>query len=222
MKKIILSLFLGFLAFVLGLVGVFMTMPQIAPERVEKAKAIADSLIMVDSLQHVSTPNRLKLASDALQAESEPPPTFEEQVLAALGLSEDSLKAILQRAQEVDILQDSLRYLHEQIQSLYQEKEKVRKEIEWLKKKWDLTEEEMKRAAELGNVLPKLDEKQLQQIVQNIDPKIFQQIYIQASNRNRLRLLKALPPEKARDFVENMVAFGAIIEKSQASPSVTR
>ncbi len=218
MKKIILSLLLGILAFASGIVGTFMLMPSLAPERNQRALALADSLIRQDSLAHTKTytPNRINLLKQLLDGTQQSPPSAEEQLLAILGLTPDSLRMIIQRAHEVELLRDSLNYLKQQLEQASRHQEEILQEIEQLKQKWSLAEGELERAAELSKVLPKLDDKQLAEVVRDLDPRIFQRIYIKATNRNRTRLLKALPPDKAATFVENLVALGELI--SQVTP----
>lgn len=224
MKKVILSVLLGIIAFASGIVGTFMLVPSLAPERSQYALALADSLIQADSLAHTATytPNRLQLLKQLLDGNQKPPPSAEEQLLAILGLTPDSLKSIIQRAQEVELLRDSLSYLKQELERATRHQQEILQEIETLKQKWSLAESELKRAAELSKVLPKLDDKQLAAVVRDLDPRIFQRIYLKATNRNRMRLLKALPPDKATEFVENLVALGELLSQSTPSQKTSR
>lgn len=61
------------------------------------------------------------------------------------------------------------------------------------------------RARELSGVISKLEDPELRALVSNLDSEVLSVLYREASARNKTRLLQAIPPERAAEFVRGLI-----------------
>lgn len=61
------------------------------------------------------------------------------------------------------------------------------------------------QARELSNVLSKLEDPELRALVSNLAPDVLTILYRESSARNKTRLLQAIPPERAAEFVRGLI-----------------
>ncbi|MFQ5571126.1 MAG: hypothetical protein ACE5G0_15710 [Rhodothermales bacterium] len=214
MKRIIIAVVAGLLAFIVGLGGMYYAMPALAPERVEEAQAMLDSLALADSLTSVeragledSTATTIRSIGqngdspgvpDSSAVSDIQPDSSQHRVDAATDTTDAPVEADA-------ALQDSLAKYRSQVASLITEKSTLLAEIQTLKQQQGEQQARSVEVQELSTTLTKLEDKELAQIVEQLDMAILQDLYHKASSRNRARLLQAMQPQAAADFVRRMV-----------------
>lgn len=63
-------------------------------------------------------------------------------------------------------------------------------------------------AAELASTLTKMEDANLESVVQRLDGRSFVQLYRAASSRNQVRLMGSLTPEQAASFIRHQLPGG--------------
>ena len=86
-----------------------------------------------------------------------------------------------------------------------QEKTALLTEVETLTSRIQAMEGRRVEAEALGTTLAKLEDKQLAAILQNLDPRVLELLYLKASARTQARLMQSLPPERAASFIRSLV-----------------
>ena len=61
------------------------------------------------------------------------------------------------------------------------------------------------QARELAAVMSKMEDKELRALVASLDGDVLRLLYREASSRNKTRLLQAIPPERAGEFVRGLI-----------------
>lgn len=211
--RIFLATLLTLLAFAGGLAGAFYAMPAVAPYRVAEAQARIDSLRadsalagffpalppsyspVADSLAAAihTSPWSDSLATDADSGRVYP--VFE----AILAAYRDSLGSA---RQSLDSLRRGADRLHGVIASLHQQHAD------------EVAAQQTQKAdvMELSKTVARLEDKPLAGLVAQLDEAVLAALYQEATPRNRIRLLQALPVDEAARFVDRLVRPGAVTE----------
>lgn len=182
MKNALIVLGVGLLAFTLSLVGTYLAMPYIAPDIVAQSRAPADSAA-TDSLTHH---DHLVALVDSLSS-GDPNALFAEQALVdrlrdSLNTVNDSLTAVQART---SALYDQLMNLQQRVRSL---------------------EATQAKAADISQTLTDLELREMRAVLAPLDLSIYEALYAQTAGRDRTRLLQAMPPDKASQLVDRIVA----------------
>ncbi len=183
MKKAIIAVVAGLVAFVAGLAGSYFAMPSIAPSVVETA------LLSADSLAATPPPDSLALAlPDSLLADT-----------SALGAS--TQQAL------VAALRDSLAEARQHVQRMEDERSALLERLDATRRgQATATKSPVAQGTieALSTTLAKLEDKELAAILQQLDLNVLEMLYARASARTRPRLLRALPPDAAARFVRRL------------------
>ncbi len=211
MKKVIILSVAGILSFVAGTAGIYVAMPTIAPAVVDSTRVRLDSLGLLPrtpEAEQGEAPSEVK----SIQ--------FDPGTSAVDADSSDSLASAAPADVEVP-LGDSLRRTTTMVDRLKTDKSALLAEIEELKKRLNKLESQQADAAELSQSLSKLDDRHLGGILTDLDLNVVEMLYLQASARDRPRLLQNLPPDRAARFVKTLVrAPGATADvAAQQDPS---
>ena len=181
MKKAILASLLGVTFFFAGLVATFFSMPYIAPELVERVQFELDSLAMVadGSMDSLMEAQRIQ----------------------------DSLRALeIERPVNNMLvgLRDSLDQVNELLASEQQVKTDLMARIEEIEMGWKKLQEKYDEARQLSGTLAKLEDNELEALLSQLEPDVIESMYLEASSRNRTRLLQMLPADKAAQLVHTL------------------
>lgn len=218
MKAIIAVVaFLG--AFVAGVAGVYFAMPTFAPEKVERAKAHLDSLALVDSLalafSRGMVPDSTAMPPgigampatppDSLGAAAPPAAAALPGAETASAIDPGSEAAPPADTARDTAVQDSLRLFQQRFEGLERDQQQLIEQIEALKQQLKDQQSHGTDVQELSATLSKLEDKDLAEVVEKLDMDVLRTLYLQASARNRTRLLKAMPSHAAAGFVRQLV-----------------
>ena len=200
MKKAIILAVAGVLSFVGGTAGIYLAMPTIAPAVVDSTRVRLDSLGLLPLASEDSVRRGLKSA----HVTSIP---FDPSTGAIAADSSDSLQTgTPPPGSPVEIpLGDSLRRTTNLLNDLKTDKAALLAKIEELTKRLNKLETQQADAAELTKSLSKLEDRQLADILTDLDLNVVEMLYLQASARDRPRLLQNLPPDRAARFVKTLV-----------------
>lgn len=167
-------------AFAVALLGAYLLMPSIAPER---AGSAPDSLA-TSGRDTTATPPR---DTTAVQA------------------SRDSMRvatAVVQRLRDsltvVGQLQDSLRTLQAQLRATEQEATTLQERVASL-------ESREAKVGELKDALLGMSQRELATVLANVDMKVLRELYQRTSGRTRTQLLSAISAERTARFVNQVI-----------------
>ena len=179
MKKAILGSLLGVTFFVVGLVATFFAMPYLAPDMVERVRHELDSLAMV--------------ADGSLDS------------LMEVRRVEDSLRA-LEIAKPVNGmlvgLRDSLDFMTQALAIEQLAKADLMERVAAIEARWKALQDKYDEARQLSGTLSKLEDNELANLLTKLEPDVIESMYVEASARNRTRLLQMLPADKAAELVQ--------------------
>lgn len=200
MNKIIVAVFLGLLSFIGGIAALYVLMPTVSPERVEQTRHTLDSLNA--SLQDALLVDSLAQADSVWLASNDPrlrnyvvPDTQFNAVQDSMRLMDATVRT----------LTDSLRTLNGQLEILQQSQQQLLDQLQGLQDRWESLEAQREEAKNISATLFKLEDRGLRDIILELDMDLFEMIYLQASNRNKTRLLQAMPAPRAARFVAQLV-----------------
>ena len=182
MNKPVLAILVSIVFFIVGLSATYFAMPMIAPEMVDEVQHRLDSLAEAE---------RKMLAMDSLMA---------------AGMMPDSLMApdSLASANLLMGLRDSLSLLMNSLEQEQQEKDTLLMRIQNMEQKWIELAAKYAEAGQMSNTITKLEDKELSELLAQLDEDVLESMYIEASARNRARLLQMLPAEKAANLVNRL------------------
>lgn len=182
MKKSLVILGVGLMAFTLSLIGTYLAMPYIAPDIVAQSQSPSDSA-----------------ASDSL--------TQRDQLLALIdSLGAGRSKALFAEQATVDLLRDSLATVHDSLTNVQSRTWTLRDELRALQRRVESLEATQAKAADISNTLTDLDVREMRAVLAPLNLEIYEALYAQTSGRDRTRLLQAMPPDKAAQLVDRIVA----------------
>lgn len=200
MSKIIVAVFLGLLSFIGGIAALYVLMPKVSPERAEQTRHTLDSLNA--SLQDALLIDSLAQADSVWLASNDPrlrnyvvPDTQFNAVQDSMRLMDATVRT----------LTDSLRTLNGQLEVLQQSQQQLLDQLQSLQDRWESLEAQREEAKNISATLFKLEDRGLRDIILELDMDLFEMIYLQASNRNRTRLLQTMPAPRAARFVAQLV-----------------
>jgi len=181
MKKSLMVIGVGLLAFTVSLIGSYFAMPYIAPDVVAQSQP-ADSL-----------------ASDSLDQRAK---------LMALidSLNSGDPKALFAQQASVNQLRDSLTTVHDSLSSVQSRTSTLQAQLDELQQRVSSLESTQAKAADISNTLTDLDLREMRAVLAPLNLNVYESLYAQTSGRNRTRLLQALPPDKAARLVDRIVA----------------
>lgn len=183
MKKVILTSAAVLAAFAVGLIGTYVAMPMLAPDVVASAQAHADS-----SAAAPSAAGSLAALPDSSAADSS----------AALELPEAASALVQAFKDSMQTLRGQLRQADERTAALRQQAETFRQQVAAL-------QDQRAQASQLSGSLTKMEEQQLSALLRQVDPRVLDRLYMEATGRTRTRLLQAMPPSRAARFVNRLV-----------------
>ena len=212
--RIVLATLLTVLAFAGGLAGAFYAMPAVAPYRVAEAQARIDSLRADSALAGFfpALPPSYSPVADSLAAAIPTSPWSDSLAIGAdssgrvypvfeaiLAAYQDSLGGA---RQSLDSLRRGADSLHGVIASLHQQHAD------------EAAAQQAHRAdvVELSKTVARLEDKPLAGLVAQLDDAVLAALYREATPRNRIRLLQALPTDEAARFVDRLVRPDAVAE----------
>lgn len=187
MKKLLIIVGVGLLAFALSLAGTYLAMPYIAPDVVAQAQQENDSLA------HDEAPlsqQRLMTMLDSLNT-GNPQDLFAE-------------RAVVNR------LRDSLLTMHDSLDAVQGRTSTIQMQLDELRQRISSLEDAQVKAAEISETLTDLDLREMRAVLAPLDLNIYEALYAQTTGRNRTRLLQAMPPDKAAELVDRVVARDAL------------
>lgn len=219
MKNALIAVIAVCVAFSVGMAGVYFAMPTLAPERVQEAQARLDSLAVVDSLARLfeeqALPDSIGSLPEVIAAvfaardsaetteitETTPDTATAEPPVAEQG---DEMLPTMS-PQDQNALQDSLLIVQERVAALMQERATFLAQIEALREQLNQRQLQRAEVQELSTTLTKLEDRELSGVVAQLDGSVLEALFMEASTRNRTRLLQAMPAELAAQFVQRLV-----------------
>jgi flagellar motility protein MotE (MotC chaperone) len=115
-------------------------------------------------------------------------------------------------------MQDSLQALQRRLHEMNTAFTSLQGEAEGLVERVNDFETVQVQTEDLSKTLTKMEDKELRAIVQQLDPEVLATLYKQASGRNRTRLLQALPPTQAAQFVHRLTGASAPTYQNASLP----
>ena len=205
-KMFIIGGGLGLLSFVAGLAGLYLLMPSVDPVRVEDTKLQLDSLGLIT----YRAADSIRAVRDSLHASDSLAAVGDSAALAEIAPGLSAAGAV-----------DSLQRVIERIRRMEQEKSALLTEVESLTARLQTLEERRVEAENLSATLAKVEDRQLGAILQSLDARALELIYLMSSSRNQARLLQALPPDRAASFIRSLVKLppGAPPAQPAATPT---
>lgn len=184
MNRVVLAIAVGLGSFVLSMAGVYFALPMLAPHVVEAARTPADSLA-ADSLL---------AATDSLRTDTS---------AAGASAAPDAGGGSLVAAEDtVAVLRRRLRQAEEAAAAR-------RASVQAAEERLAVLRAQRAGASELSATLAELEDAELAAILRRLDLPILKRLYAEASSRNRKRLLKAMPADRAAHFVSQIVTADA-------------
>lgn len=178
--KALIAIAVGLLSFVLSVAGAYVAMPALAPGVVEAARAPADSL--ADGLAAA--------AGDSLRADTLAAPAAAGG--ASLAAVEDTVAMLRRRLREAEEAASSRRT-----------------SVQAAEERLATLRAQRTGATELSATLAELEDAELAAILRRLDLPVLKRLYAEATGRNRKRLLKAMPADRAAHFVGQIVTAEA-------------
>lgn len=196
MKKIALFAIVSIVSFVLGLGGLYVAMPYIQPDKVESARAGIDSLraLAADSLSiedglRVDVPVDMDLVlADAADVDSLTPPGIPIDEHPRFLALTDSLLAIADISSRLRSENDRLIVRLTELEELASSRAVHSTDI-----------------AELTGTLSRLEDNELRSILERVDDATVARLYDEASGRNRTKIVRAMPADRAARLVQRMM-----------------
>lgn len=181
MKKSLMIVGVGLLAFTISLVGSYIAMPYIAPDIVAQSDAAAE-----------------EAASDSLDQRAK---------LMALidSLETGDPNALFAERNTVRQLRDSIVTMHDSLGAVQSRTSTLQAQLDALQRRVESLEATQAKAADISETLTDLDLREMRAVLAPLDLTIYESLYAQTSGRNRTRLLQAMPPDKAAQLVDRIV-----------------
>lgn len=210
MKKVILLSVAGLFSFVASTVGIYLAMPSIAPALVAETRTHLDSLglapiDLADSLVRTESgpaDDEVVIEFGKLASGSHTMPRATDSTSSAQ--SDDSIPLPAADRSHTE-LYDSLNSMVNRVIALEQDNAALTITIDDLEKQIISLRERDADVAELSKSLNKLEDRQLAGILFGLDFEIFEMLYLQASAREKSRLLQHLPPDRAARYVRMLM-----------------
>lgn len=182
MKKAIIAVLATVTFFLIGIFATYFAMPMLSPELVERAQFRLDSLQMIKDGTY----------PDSLLAE-------EENMIDPAMLSKP-LNTMLTG------LRDSLENLHSSLGTEMQSNEALMQKVASMEERWNALQAKYDEAKQMSGTLAKLEDNELAELLKSLDADVIESLYVEASARNRTRLLQMMPPDKAASLVNTLTS----------------
>lgn len=203
MTKILVAIGVSVISFAAGIMGMYFLLPMILPHEggIDPAGSSIHSTAP-DSTEHPDSATPAATANPATPAATANPvtPTVRR---PAPETNTTPLPAPSQPAGKA--LADSLARIRQQYDRLRSENEALRKRLQNATSSANARPAANKASAtDLSTQLAKLNQKELKEILGQLDNASLEMLYAQASGRNRAKLLQAMPADRAARFVNKM------------------
>ena len=185
MKKAIIAVLATVTFFIVGIFATYFAMPMLSPDLVERAQWRVDSLQMVAD---GTFPDSLL--------------NLEDENLIDTSMLAKPLNSMLTG------LRDSLNTLHTSLGTEMASKEELIAKVQSMEERWQALQAKYDEAKQMSGTLAKLEDKELEELLQGLDPDVLESLYIEASSRNRTRLLQMMPAEMAAGLVNTLTSPG--------------
>ena len=185
MKQAIIAVLATSTLFTLGILATFYAMPYISPDLVERTQWRLDSLEMVKN----------GTFPDSLLAQEDEWPIDSTTLVKPLNVMLTGLR-------------DSLQTLQSSLGTEIVTKDSLMQRMLDMEKRWDLLEAKYDEARQMSGTLSKLEDRELEALLENLDDDVLESLYVEASNRNRTRLLQMMPADKAASLVNALTNPG--------------
>ncbi len=179
MNKPLLAILISFVFFAVGLTATYFAMPAIAPALVDRVQHRLDSLATAS--MEIDAPAAMTLPADSLT----PPDSSAEMRL-------------------LEGLRDSLHALVRQLDTERSNNENLLDRVESMEQRWDELGAKYDEARQMSSTVTKMEDRELSELLSKLDDAVIESMYIEASARNRARLLQMLPAEKAATLVNRL------------------
>jgi hypothetical protein len=196
MKRILILATVGLASFMIGTAGVYLAMPSVAPDVVEQSRVRLDSLGLIQIGGPVEVDSRRSLRRTSTSAPEGSP------------LGESPMEAMLPPSDVDEIvrpLEDSLSRMHDVLRGLERDKNALLTEISHLEQRLATRDSQQIEVTELSRSLNRLEDDQLGRILAQLDVNVIELLYIQASARDRTRMLQNMAPDRAARFVRSLL-----------------
>jgi small-conductance mechanosensitive channel len=203
--RIALIILASLFAFLLGFVGLYFVMPAIAPDTVMATQDRLDSLGILPLTPQ--DPHALAAVGHALPADSLHGDSTQTgtpgHAPSTPHLGTDPSQVEAQR-KTILALQDSLQIANRRLNQLMQDQAALMNQMRELMEKLKSLEGQRTQVRSLSATLPKLEDKELAAILQQLDLLLLSRLYQEATERNRTRLLQNLSSERAAQFIRHL------------------
>lgn len=215
------------MAFAMGLAGVYFAMPVLSPAMAEGVQIHLDSLAVADSLASLALAGSLGLLPDGT---NRPPDSLavmlpdslvraQPDSLADAGSAQDTTRSVDELAsdetttatEDETAIQDSLAVLQQRVEGLLLGERVHLEQIAELQVQLEAQQAQDDKIQQLNSTLSRLEDRDLADVVEQLDVAVLEVLYTQSSGRNRARLLQAMRPEVAARFVSNLVQPGRAV-----------
>ena len=184
MKQVIIAVLATVTFFIVGIIATYFAMPMVSPELVERAQWRIDSLQMV---KDGTFPDSLLNPDDTMIDTS---------------LLSRPLNTMLVG------LRDSLSQMHSSLGSEMESKEALMEKVKSMEERWEALQAKYDEAKLMSGTLAKLEDNELSALLESLEADVIESLYIEASARNRTRLLQMMPADKAASLVNTLTAPG--------------
>ena len=86
--------------------------------------------------------------------------------------------------------------------------------VQSMEERWKALQAKYDEAKQMSGTLTKLEDSELAALLENLDADVLESLYIEASSRNRTRLLQMMPAEKAASLVNTLTSPGTTFSAS--------
>ncbi len=185
MKKAIIATLATISFFLVGIFATYMAIPKFSPDMAERAQWRADSIRMV---KDGTFPDSLLNPEDHNMIDT--------------SLLSRPLNTMLVG------LRDSLSQMHSSLDTEMESKEALMAKVKSMEERWEALQAKYDEAKLMSGTLAKLEDNELSALLESLDADVIESLYIEASARNRTRLLQMMPADKAASLVNTLTAPG--------------
>lgn len=185
MRTVLLIVLGSLAAFLVGLAGTYFVLPMVAPDVAEAQRVRADSLARLDSVAFIPD---APLVADS---------------------SADATLPVVDSTRTPVALPDSLDALQQRLEAYEAQIDAFEAQISAYEAQISQTTAQRAQASDLAGTLIKLEDRELSQILRNLDLDVLELLYAESSARNRARLLGALAPDRTAAFIRRATTSDA-------------
>lgn len=182
-----------------ALLGAYIALPMIAPHVASEAESGAPAPAPPDST--------IGPGADSSNAPSS--------MTTAAQAPADTAAGDVSDSGATKALQDSLETLQRRLRRTREEADTLREEAEMLREKLAAAQADRVKVEELSDALLDMRRRGLTNLLRDVEMSVLEKLYQQTSGRARTRLLRAMAPARAAQFV-NQVVEGDTVETSSA------